>query len=74
MKVVRMKDDARPIQPLTIAGEGGAWWAVGRDGITKIEVYLENGQMAQVPWLAVYRGDSIATRVNCAAVEWIDYK
>lgn len=65
--------DLRPIQSITTIGGDGRRWRVGDLGITKIEPYSENGQGAKVPWLAIYKGDSIAIRVNCAAVEFIRY-
>jgi len=55
--------------------EPGTLWSfkVGRKGITKIIAYYESGQMAAVPWIAVYAGDIIKYRfdaVNCV----IEYK
>lgn len=44
---------------------------VGRNGITEIKQYFENGQMAAVPWFAIYKGENIFTRmdaVNCIVV------
>lgn len=66
-------NDTRLIQFVTTAGDGGEFMAVGKEGITKIAPYTENGQMAAVPWLAIYKGDDIIVRVNCAAVEYIFY-
>ena len=46
-------------------------YTVGRNGITKIKQYFENGQMAAVPWFAIYKGENIITRmdaVNCIVV------
>lgn len=67
----KIANDLRPIQSVAMPGGGG--WAVGRENVTKIELYFENGQMAEVPWLAIYEEDVIAFRVNCAAVEYIGY-
>jgi len=47
---------------------------VGDDGITKIEVYAEYGQMAGAPWLAVYKGEHLLVRMNAAHVEGVEYK
>lgn len=70
----KIVDDLRPIQSVvTLGGEAGEWWAVGRGNTTRIEAYHENGQMALVPWLAIYEGDEIVFRVNGAAVEYIGY-
>ena len=71
---MKIEADPRPIQSVTMPGEGSlGWWAVGRENITKIELYFENGQMAEVPWLAIYEGNAIAFRINCAAVAYICY-
>lgn len=66
-------DDTRPIQSVSTIGETGEFWAVGSDGVTKIVPYREAGQGAYVTWLAVYKGDYIVYRVNCAAIEFIGY-
>jgi hypothetical protein len=39
--------------------EGGICHRVGANGVTKIEPYDENGQMAYVPRVRVFRGDDI---------------
>lgn len=44
--------------------DGTAEWNVGRNGITSIRPYNENGDMAPIVWLAVYRGDEILARVR----------
>ena len=71
--VPAMWDDERPIREIALAGDGGDFWTVGHVGVTRIVVYRENGQGASVPWLAVYRGDWLASRVNAAHVENIWY-
>ena len=46
-------------------------YTTGKNGITKIVQYFENGQMAAVPWFAIYKGENIITRmdaVNCIVV------
>lgn len=75
IRKIGIKNDVRPIQSvLTMGGAIPAgWWAVGRMNVTKIEPYFENGQMAVVPWLAIYEGDVITVRINGAAVEHISY-
>jgi len=72
-KMCTMRDDIRPIRSVVGIGETGLYWAVGREGVTRIVPYGENGQGAEVPWLAIYEGDSITFRVNCAGVESISY-
>ena len=66
-------DDERTIQMVVAFGDDGASWRVGYKECTKIVPYREAGQMAYVTWLAVYKGNDIVTRVNCAGVEFIDY-
>jgi hypothetical protein len=46
---------------------------VGTNDITKIEVYDEHGQMAMIPWLAIYQNDKIIARMD-AANKTIIYK
>ena len=40
--------------------------------VTKIEAYPENGQMAEVPWIAVWKGDNILYRIpaNLCRIEY----
>lgn len=42
-------------------GERGNF-AVGDFGVTKITAYDENGEMAYVPWLAIWKGDAVVVR------------
>lgn len=52
------KDD----RPITSAiGERGNF-GVGELGVTKIVAYDEYGDQAFIPWLAIFKGDSIAIR------------
>jgi hypothetical protein len=41
----------------------GKGYTVGENGVTEIVAYGEPGQMAKVPFIAVYKGSEIATRV-----------
>lgn len=66
-------DNEHLIKSVCTIGENFKLWNVGERGITKIIPYREAGQMAHVPWLAIYRGDNIVLRVNCIAVEFIEY-
>ena len=47
--------------------------SVGQRGVTKIVPYEENGQGATVTWLAVFKGDHLAARLNCAHLVEITY-
>ena len=62
-----MSKDSRPIY--SAIGDNGRY-IVGSLGVTKIEAYDENGEMAYVPWLAVFQGDELAYRVpaRCMSV------
>lgn len=46
---------------------------VGRFGVTRIEPYQEDGQMAPVTWLRVWKGDTLLARLNTAHVAEIRY-
>lgn len=61
--VIKMKDDPARIKCLIWDDSDGSQMQVDSDGITEIVAYHENGQMAGVPWLALYRGDEILARV-----------
>jgi hypothetical protein len=60
-----LEQDKRPIVTIEELGrtEGYYIWTVGRNGITKIEPYGENGHMAPIPWLAIWKGEEITARV-----------
>ena len=62
-----MIDDPRPIKSI--------WWHEGREGWQvglgspapmRIEIYREPGQGGFVPWVAIYVGDKIVARSDCA--------
>ena len=68
MVVPRIIDDRRRIiavedSPVT---EGGDGWVVGQRGVTAIIAYGEPGQVALVPWMAIFRGDHLAHRCPAA--------
>ena len=67
--------DARPIHSAYSAGEELVGATVGFLGVTRIEPYNENGQMARgsLPWLKVWKGDHLAARLNCAHMAEITY-
>jgi len=52
------------------------YWAsgqfkVGEQKVTKIVVVMENGQMAGVPWFAVYREETLWHKCNGALLEGV---
>lgn len=63
--VSSIMDDPRPIKKLMFL-----WRSVevGKKGVTEIVCYREAGQMAHVPWFAVYVGDDLRLRVSGADV------
>jgi uncharacterized protein (UPF0218 family) len=62
-----MLDDPRPVE-IFARGEGDTeeWWKVGSRDVSKIVIYGEPGQGAMVPWAAIYCGDEIVARADCA--------
>ncbi len=70
----RIIDNEQPIRSISAATRGGA--TVGfpqNDPVTKIEPYLEEGQMTFVTWLRVWKGDKLAARFNTAHIREINY-
>jgi hypothetical protein len=63
--------DARPIWSVFWPVEG-AGFTVGQGKCTRIEAYDENGELAHVPWVAVFFGDEIVARIpaNQVAVHY----
>ena len=47
---------------------------VGLANVTRIVAYTENGQMAEVPWFAVYSGPHLTKRINAAHVVEVLYQ
>lgn len=66
--VVQLVDDPRPIASVWFDDPEGSHWKVGDSNITAIIPYYEKGQMAEVAWLAIYRGDNICSRVRADKV------
>jgi hypothetical protein len=61
----------RLIQPV---GDGSIPIIVGFHDVERIEVVQENGQMARVPWFAVYGADDLLIcMVNAAHVQQVDF-
>jgi len=71
--VVQMPHDTRPICCIIGDPVDGVWEKVGKDGVTAITGYYESGQMAAVPWCAVWVGDDLKARVNAALLSEILY-
>jgi len=44
---------------------------VGRNGVEKITVVMENGQCAPVPWFAVWKNGLIDGKYNAAMLEGV---
>ena len=49
-------------------------WQVGRNNVTKIEVYAQSALYCDVPWFAVYVGEDIVARVNGLELALVRYK
>mgnify|MGYP000205648070 CR=1 FL=1 len=64
-------DEKRDIK--AVHYERGGGHEVGEEGITSIEAYEENGQMAPVPWIAVYKHGEIYERIPVQQVV-VQYK
>lgn len=54
--------DPRPIASVWFHGEGAGGHQVGSAGCTRIAAYPENGEYAEIAWVAVYHGDHLKTR------------
>lgn len=64
-----LAQDTRPITGIFWPLENEQYMKVGREGVTKIEAYDEYGIGDMVPWLAVYKGDEIISRIPAHHVE-----
>jgi hypothetical protein len=76
VEIEKISKDERPIEGVWGTGSEdvdpvGA--TVGHKGVTAIQPYREDGQMSLVTWFAVYRGDELWKRLNCAYVAEITY-
>jgi hypothetical protein len=69
-----MAGDDRPIKSVWWDDDYGSQIEVGRQGVTRIESYHEPGQMALVPWIAVYKGDYLEQRINPASLGGVVYE
>lgn len=58
-----LSKDTRPIQVIVWPAFGNQRpLRLGHDGVTRIEAYDENGELAAVPWVAVFKGDDLVLR------------
>lgn len=64
-------DDPRTITTVSVDGYS---WNVGQNGITRIVVYQERGEMSYVPWFAIYCGEMITERINGKMVMGVQYE
>jgi myo-inositol-hexaphosphate 3-phosphohydrolase len=72
-KDISILNDDREIQSVFYPGEEIEGFSVigpfSQGGtITKIVAYSETGENAYVPWIAVYKGDSIFVRIPASQV------
>lgn len=56
------------------AQDGAESYTVGRGGVEKITVVMEKGQMAKVPWFAIWERGKITSKHNGALIESVLYK
>lgn len=70
MSILTIMADERPIRRIWT---DEIQHTVGREGVTKIDSYPENGHMAPLVWFAVYRGEEMFARVNGAHVVEVQY-
>ena len=73
-EVILAHEDKRTIKTIFYEGDGAGEYIVGGNGITKIEAYGENGEMAQVVWFAIYKGDFLWMRVNGKRIDGVIYE
>jgi hypothetical protein len=74
--IVKTLDDKRPIYWVGTPTnwEGEAEFMVGQGGVTKILAYGENGEMAEVTWLAIYQGEGVWVRLPASQCTGIGYR
>lgn len=69
---MRLVDDkATIVSAWTADGQTGA--SVGMRGVTAIKPYDENGDMAPVTWLEVWKGEQLFARLNTLYMAEIQY-
>jgi len=69
MTIAQLTADPNPISTIAFGPTpDDAGYSVGVNGVSRIEPYHENGEMAPVAWLAVFIGDTIIARVPARMV------
>ena len=63
--------DGQEVQGIFWPNEG--WCKVGQNGVEKITVVMECGQMARVPWFAVWINGKINDKYNGAMLEGVSF-
>ena len=61
--MTRLIEDKRPIQSVS-CDISKYTWRIGKDAVTKIEVYEETGQMSYVPWIAIWKNNEVVLRMD----------
>ena len=56
-------EDRRPIKSLS-CNLSRYTWHVGKNGVTKIEAYSENGHTAKIPWFAIWVDEKMTIRAD----------
>jgi hypothetical protein len=70
---VALKEDYRPIMGVYFPEDCSNGYTVGREGVTRIDVAMENGQYEAVPWFEIYIGEKIVARLNAAFITQVTY-
>lgn len=70
-KTTCLLEDDREIAAVSFGYPGG--FSVGSYGVTKILAYGEPGEFCMLPWVAVYKGDTIIHRIPANIIR-ITYK
>lgn len=68
----KIVDDQRKIKSIWFEQHGG--FEAGKDEITEIKAYWDNGELAPIPWFAVLSGDKVIKRVNAKFIALIEYQ
>ena len=66
-EIKKIFEDEREIKGI-YSDEGREGWTVGKT-VTKIIPYQENGEMAPITWLAVYKNENIIVRIAARGVQ-----
>jgi len=66
---IGMLEDSRPIRSVHFNNAEGGMYEVGMMGCTKIEVYGEPGEYCNKPWIAIYKGYELTSRIPAGMVQ-----